>query len=142
MDYLKLDKKEAIEWFQEKGLLITKKSISDIRVTLPGVSEKQGEYLLSRGIDPEKVKDFTRNYNGAIGCLIYEGDIPRGLNARTLSNDHAKRFIALSGYSTKGVYKHKIDITKKYLIVVEGLIDFLTIRQFETNVIGLKSATD
>jgi len=46
MDYLKIDKKEAIEWFQEKGLLITKKSISDIRVTLPTITDQQSQYLL------------------------------------------------------------------------------------------------
>lgn len=142
MDYMKFDKKEAIEWFNEKGLLEKKKSVSDVWVTLPVLNEPQKEFLKSRGIDPEKVKEFVKNHNWSIWCLIYKGDIPIGLNARTLSNEHDRRFIALSGYSTKGVYKHKIDITKKYLIVVEWLIDFLTIRQFETNVIWLKSATD
>lgn len=142
MEYLNCDQKEAIERFHEKWLLEKKKSVSDIRVTLPWLSEQQQTYLKWRGINPDKVKDFTKNYNWAIWCLVYEWDMPKWLNARTLSSEHSKRFTALAWYSTKWIYKHKIDITKNYIIVVEWLIDFLTIRQFETNVIGLKSATD
>lgn len=142
MEYMKMNKQEAIARFNEKWLLEKKKSMSDIWVWLPHLSEQQKQYLGARWIDAEKVKDFTRNYNWAIWCLIYEWDMPKWLNARTLSSEHSKRFIALSWYSTKWIYKHKIDVTKNYIIVVEWLIDFLTLRQFDTNVIWLKSATD
>ena len=61
MEYLNCDQKEAIEWFHEKWLLEKKKSVSDIRVTLPWLSEQQQTYLKWRGINPDKVKDFTKN---------------------------------------------------------------------------------
>lgn len=90
MEYMKMNKQEAITRFNEKWLLEKKKSMSDIWVWLPHLSEQQKQYLGARWIDAEKVKDFTRNYNWAIWCLIYEWDMPKWLNARTLST-HIRR---------------------------------------------------
>lgn len=136
------DDKDVFHWFDENFHTGTdqKKPVSLIWSWLETLQDKHKEYLKSRGIEYEKVKDFVKLYNNGIACLVYEWEIPRGINARTLSTDHNRRFTALSGYSTKWVYKYKLDTNKDYVIVVEGLMDFLSIRQDETNVIGLKSA--
>lgn len=117
-----------------------KKSIQQIRSWLNELWDKQQEYIKSRWIDYEKIKDIVKEYAWWIGCLVYENNSPKGLTARTLSSDHNHRFTALSWYSTKWVYLNEIDFTKKYLIVVEWLIDFLTLRQYDSNVVWLKSA--
>lgn len=141
-NHFNFDDSEVYKWYEENFWYEWERTISDIWKWLPQLNQSQVDYLLSRGVDYWKVKDIVKSYNWWIWCLVYDWDIPKGLTARTLEKDHAKRFIAAAWFSTKWVYKHRIDPTKKYLIVVEWLIDFLTIRQFETNVIGLKSATD
>jgi len=138
--YLKLDDSWTFKRFSENFGVWDKKSIWEIWHSLQDLTENQKEYLKSRLINPEKISWIVKNYNWWIWCLVYEWWIPKGLNARTLSKEKDSRFIALSWYSTKWIYQHKIDANKNYLIVVEWLIDFLTIRQYDTNVIWLKSA--
>jgi len=142
----KLDDKDVFVWFENNFPMFKptnenyKKPVLSIWKWLSPCTEMQIEYLKGRGIDYAKVEHLVRDYKGWIGCLVYENGIPKGLNARTLSKDHRRRFMALAGYPTKGVYMDKLDDQKSYVIVVEGLIDFLTLRQYETNVIGLKSS--
>lgn len=133
---------ETFKRFSDKFWISTpiQKSIMSIWRDLKDVNQQQIEYLHGRQIDPTKIHEIIKNYNGGIGCLVYENDTPKWLNARTLLSDKTRRFLALSWYPTKGVYQHKVDKEKKYIIVVEWLIDFLTLRQYDTNVIGLKSA--
>lgn len=139
--YLWYGDKEVFEWFSTKfGTSSEIKSVYSIWQTLPQLSEIQQEYLKSRAITYDKVKDIVRNYNNAIGCLVYENSVAKWLNARTLSKEHDKRFTALSGFPTKWVYEYRIDKEKDYIIVVEWLIDFLSLRQYDSNVVGLKSA--
>lgn len=140
--YLWLDDKAVFDWFSDKFWTTSNeiKSVYSIWQTLPTLVENQIEYLKSRAITYEKIKDIVRNYNGWIGCLVYENSIAKGLNARTLSKDHDKRFIALTGFPTKWIYEYRLDKEKDYIIVVEWLIDFLSLRQYDTNIIWLKSA--
>ena len=138
----KLNDQETFKRFEEKFGISTEeqKSLMSIWRSLPKMSEEQKAYLSKRNINPELVTEIVRDYNGGIWCLVYENEIAKGMNARTLSSEHTKRFIALSWFPTKWIYQHKIDKEKKYIIVVEWLIDFLTLRQYDTNVIWLKSA--
>lgn len=127
-------------WITDDEIKETKKPIRAIRQNLETLNDKQIEYLKSRWIEYEPIKDIVRDYNWWIWCLVYETNSPKWLNARTLSNEHNKRFMALKWYSTKWIYQHELDFTKEYLVVVEWLIDFLTLRQFDSNVVWLKSA--
>lgn len=140
--YLRLDDKDTFIWFEESFWLEKQQTISDIWRQCRQLDEKQVDYLKSRWVDYDKVRDVVRSYNWWIWCLVYDWEMPKWLTARTLNQDHSKRFISASWFSTKWIYKHKIDSTKNYLIVVEWLIDFLTLRQFDTNVVWLKSASD
>lgn len=141
-NHLSLDDSKTFAWFEDNFGIENKqkKSVMQIWGSLPELNTDQQNYLLTRWIEYNKIKWIVKSYNGGVGCLIYEGDIAKGLNARTLSSDKDKRFTALSGYPTKWVYKNGIDTSKNYLFVVEWLIDFLTLRQHDTNVIWLKSA--
>ncbi len=141
--YKWFEDKEVFEWFTDKFSISDDreiKSVYSVWNTLPLLNEKQKDYLKHRAITYDKVKDIVRNYNDWIWCMIYENWIPKWLKCRTLHTQHDKRFIALSWYPTKWLYEYRIDKEKDYIIVVEWLIDFLTLRQYETNVVGLSSA--
>lgn len=139
--YSGLEDKEVFDWFASKfGTSSEIKSVYSVWQTLPTLADNQIEYLKSRAITYDKVKDIVRNYNGWIGCLVYENSVAKWLNARTLSKDHDKRFMALTWYPTKWIYEYRIDKEKDYIIVVEWLIDFLSLRQYDANVVWLKSA--
>lgn len=139
---LNLTDSEVFKWFAESFWYEQEKNIADVWRSLNQLNNNQRDYLKSRWIDYEKVRDFTKDFQWWIWCLVYEWEIPRWLTARTLNSDHSKRFIAASWFSTKWLYKHRQDNKKNYIIAVEWLIDFLTLRQFDTNVVWLKSAWD
>lgn len=140
--HLNCEDTEVYDRFSENFWYEKEKTVTDVWKSLPQLWDTLISYLSDRWVDYNKVKDIVKNYQWWIWCLVYDWDIPKWLTARTLSKDHDKRFIAAPWFSTKWVYKHRLDPTKSYIIVVEWLIDFLTLRQFESNVIGLKSATD
>jgi len=138
---------QAVEWW-EKSLWIniinmqTKttqvKTIFSEWDSLQELSDKQKQYLEKRCIDYEKVKWMIKNFNWWIWCLVSDSEKAIGLWARIL--EWNQRFTSLAWYSVKGVYRTKLDKDKDYLIVVEWMFDFLSLRQYEQNVIGLHSA--
>jgi len=140
--YLKKTDHDTFLWFEDKfpSSKPNKVSALSIRNSLQGLDDKCKEYLKSRGIEYDKVSDCVKWYNGAIACMVYNWWMPTGINARTLNTDHKKRFTAYPWLSTNGIYQSQLDKSKDYIYVVEWLIDFLTLRQYETNVVWLKSA--
>lgn len=140
--YLKKTDHETFLWFEDKypNNKPVKVSALSIRSWLQQLDQKCKDYLKTRGIEYEKVSDLVKWYNWAIACLVYSWGMPQGINARTLSSDHKTRFTAYPWLSTNGIYQWQLDKSKDYIYVVEWLIDFLTVRQYETNVVGLKSA--
>lgn len=140
--YKKLSDHDTYLWFEENfnNKKPNKVSALQIRSSLQELNDKCKEYLQSRGIEYNKVSELVKWYNGAIACLVYSWWMPVGINARTLSTDHKTRFTAYPGLSTNGIYQWQLDRSKDYIYVVEWLIDFLTVRQYETNVVWLKSA--
>jgi len=117
------------------------KNIMDVRKWLWDCTDQQKEYLKSRWISYDLVKRYVRDYRW-IACIVSKDWTPNWINSRTLESDHTKRFTSVSWYSTSWIYQWMIDKKKWYIIVVEWLIDFLTVVQRESNVIGLKSAQD
>lgn len=102
----------------------------------------QIDYIESRGIEFEKVKDIIRNNHGKIAMSIQNerGEIIN-IQSRTIDVDSKNRFELISGMPSKGLFYDKIDREKKEIIVVEWLFDFLSLRQYDTNVVGIVSAT-
>ena len=141
MQFLSLSQEETFERFNNNfwQMETKEKSIMEVWNWLPWLSDWAKEFLKSRMVDPELVSKFTRWYSWWVACLTYLDWKPLWCNVRTTDTDHSRRFKAVAWYSTKWVYMYWLDIKKDYIIVVEWLIDFLTIRQHETNVIWLKS---
>lgn len=142
VSYLKLSDHDTFVWFEDKFSSYKPTKISAISVWnwLNEIDDKCKDYLKSRGIEYDKVSDYVKWYNGAIACMIYNWWMPSGINARTLNTDHKKRFTAYPWLSTNWIYQWQLDKSKDYIYVVEWLIDFLTLRQYETNVVWLKSS--
>lgn len=141
---------DIVKWFEEnfanysdksdskKEKIPTKKPVKAIRDELKSLSEIQIKYLKWRWIDYEKIKEYVKDYNWAIWCMIYNWTVPIGINARKIDNSD-NRFTALAWYKTSWIYYWWLDQSKNYVIVVEWLIDFLTLKQYETNVVWLKA---
>lgn len=141
--FLELDDKDTFLRFEDNFGISTEKQKQPIRFLwqwLDELTEEHIEYLKTRGIEYDKIKPLVKNYRNAIACLVYKWWTPKWLRARTLSKEHNKRFFSASWYEWDWIYMHELDETKDYVIVVEWLIDFLTLRQFDTNVVWLASA--
>ena len=157
-DYLKLTDHETYKWFAENfGLFdeteykkksssfnwdTSKKTTRDVQYirehTLELLSTENKEYLKSRCIDYELVKDFVKDFKWGVGVLLYnENWKPVSIVSRLKEGD--TRFQALAWASWNWVYMHEFDKEKKKVYVVEWLFDFLSLRQVESNVIGLKN---
>lgn len=148
MSYLWLDTKETFAWFEEKFDSSYKpkqysfdqpiKSIAEVRSELTDLDNNHSDYLKSRCIDVKKIQ-WAVKLKSWIACLLYSEWKPIWCNIRTLSNEKEKRFKAVPWYWTNWIYQHDI-WNADYIIVVEWMMDFLTIRQRDSNVIWLKSS--
>lgn len=139
--YYKIDDKSTYEWFEnnfwvQKGTV----SVDDYWFSHQNINESQKEYLLKRQINADKLVWVIRNIWGNIWCCLYDWVKRIGIKQRRITDDKSNRYISVAWYSWDGVYMHNIDPSKQYLIVVEGMTDFLTLRQYETNVVWLSSA--
>jgi hypothetical protein len=141
MQFLNISKEQTFERFISNFWQMEQKQKPIIEVWnwLWWLSDWAKAFLLSRMVNPELVSKCVRWCYWWVACLTYSWWVAVWCNVRTTETDHSRRFKAVAWYSTKWVYMSWIDSKKDYLIVVEWLIDFLTIRQHETNVIWLKS---
>lgn len=106
-----------------------KPSITQIWKWLHDLDQNQKQYLAKRFIDYELVKDCVKSYNWAIWCMVYDWELPMGINCRRInSTGKDDRFVSYPWYPTSGVYKSWIDSKIKKIYVVEWLIDFLSLR--------------
>ena len=158
--YLRLDFKEVLEYWEKNLWLVdysatqkkdfaptkplTQEYYNKIDVKskffwLKTLEDKQIEYLKSRAINYEKVKDVVKN-NNWIACALYNEKWQIiSINTRAIDK---KEFKILPWTQSKWVYMWKIDTNIKKIYVVEWMFDFLSLRQYINNVIGLKSVND
>jgi len=148
---------EAVEWFKNNFGLIDEENYKmeykkepeiiykkiDIKTKFNNLKElwiNQIEYLKTRWIDYEKIKDVVKENRGWITCMIYNEKWQIiSLNTRSITE---KRFYIEAWTNSKGVYMWNIDKEDKKIYVVEWMFDFLSLRQYKKNIIGLKSVND
>jgi len=144
--FLKISDSETFKRFEDKFWIHneleqtdSKKPIRFVWEWLKECNDREKEYIKWRWVDYEKVKDIVKDYNWGIACLLYTRDVPKWLRARWIDWGNS-RFFSLSWYDGNWIYMHNLDESLDYLIVVEGMFDFLTLRQHTPNVIWLGSA--
>ena len=137
--YLSMDDKQTFNWFAENFQIEDKMPIRIFWNRLDTLWEKQISYLKSRGIKYDLVSDLVRACEWWIACLIHDKNAPRWINIRLATNDSNRRFFGVKWYPTAGVYRWDLEEWKP-VIVVEWMMDFLTLRQFYKNTVWLKSA--
>lgn len=150
------NKWEAVEWFKTNFWLIDidnkfsiqikeekqapEKDVKTIFSKFNKLWDTQKKYLESRCINYELVKDIVKESKWWIACLIYnEKWKVISINTRSITE---KRFYIESWTQSKWVYMWDIDRSNKKIYVVEGMFDFLSLRQYNKNIIGLKSVND
>ncbi len=167
MWYLSLEKWAAVNWYKEKFWLIDtpktnepstisnsellniigqapvayKINIKNKWESLPDFNDAQRKYLISRWVDPDKIKGIAKNNNGYICCPIYDMTGMITLQSRSILAE-GPRFMIEKGTNSKWVFMHKINKDRRVVFVVEWLMDYLSLVQFDPNVVWLKSATD
>lgn len=115
------------------------------------ITQEQKDYLLLRWINPEKVEHAIRWANNQIVVKIVgylnNADIgivwvqKRNIDLSEVKREWDKRFDLDKWSSWQWVFVHTIDAQKDYVFIVEWMFDFLSILQYETNVIWLFNAT-
>lgn len=171
MGYLGMEKWEAVRWFKDtfhiydewekvnvrqEMLAIGRATIAkeettqpthvDVKIKWEGMwelSQIQIDYLSSRSVDYSKVKRYVRNNVGYVCCPVsaiqWTSIDMISLQSRDI---HTKKFVIEKWTPSKWCFISAIDKSKKYIYVVEGMFDFLTLAQYTDNVIGMKSASD
>ncbi len=131
---------------EETALAVIEPNHVDVKAkweTMGELSQIQIDYLSSRSVDYSKVKRYIRNNVGYVCCpvsAIQWASIDMiSLQSRDI---HTKKFVIEKWTPSKWCFISAIDKSKKYIYVVEGMFDFLTLAQYTDNVIGMKSASD
>lgn len=137
---LNIDDKETFQRFNDNFNINAEDktaTVMEIWSKLMPPSEWVRQYLKSRGVQYDKVADVVREYAWWLWCLIWWWGRPKGICARRMTDDHKNRFVSLTWFSNTWLYKWELDPEKDYVYVVEWMMDFLTIRQYDKNVVGL-----
>lgn len=114
--------------------------------SLPECSEIEINYLESRWIAFDKVKSVVKWWNESIRSKIcwfntkWDFDIIN-IQTRYINKTWNERFKTISWCKATGVFIDKIEKWCEYLFVVEWLFDFLSMYQFNHNVVWMFNAS-
>lgn len=141
-----VSKKGAIDWICTTfNLKETKwkqlKSWHSFWDNLPNLSWEQDKYLKSRWIF--KSWDYVKDLWWRIWLPIKtEWWNIVAVQGRDILWENPRYKIQSFSEWAKGIFFDKINPDKEFLFIVEWMADFLTIRQFTTNVVGIVSSTN
>lgn len=137
-EFLGLEDKQVFDWFCEHFQVCDDQiNVMQHWNGLPLFTDEVIAYLRSRGIAYENVSDVVKVMNWWPACLVWNGWRQKSIVSRKITDDKKNRFSTLTWTSNTWIYKGDLDTECEYLFVVEWMIDFLTIRQYEKNVVGL-----
>lgn len=147
-EYLWITDKEVYDWYDrnfwisntpkkmERNLLLEKWE------WLWELTETQTDYIKNRWIDVKLLPQWIiKNYWWAIAIQVKSSMWNMmSIQRRSLSSDKARRFQIEEWYSANWLFFHWINKEDNTLFLVEWMFDFLSLRQFTTNVVWLVSA--
>ena len=145
--YLWITFKETLNWFAsnfniklEKMESIERENlIKEKYNNLEQINSEQIEYLKSRWII--WVEEFTRDYNWNICIPIksWAGNII-SLQSRSINPNSPSRYYVEWWTNSDWVFMTEFNSSIPFLLVVEWFTDWLSLRQYTTNVVGLVNA--
>ena len=144
--YLQCSRYEALTWFEETFNIQNEfkpisNPIKDEWDGLSSLSQAQIDYLTDRLIDYEKVKAFVKNNWWKLALRIRDFLWTTiSMQSRAITGDGWWRYYVKANTDSDWIFFEGIDQDKSSLIVVEGFTDFLSIRQYTTNVVWLLNA--
>ena len=148
-DKFGITKAEAITWYEEhfpndleKKKTFSSPTVKDEWWKLGQLSQEQITYLHSRKIKHSLIKDEVRSYMGSIALPIYsENKTMVSYQWRNIGETSKKnRYRLLPWHPAKGLFANWLTVNPdEEVFVVEGMTDYLTLRQFTTQVVGLVS---
>ncbi len=147
--FLSCSTKEAISWYVKTfGLTVenNKKTMQTNPIeekwnSLPSLTEEQVLYLSNRNIRASALEWIVKNNAWRIALQIRGGQgQTKSLQSRTIREDDSVRYMVERNTDGDGIFFSGISNSLPYLIVVEGFTDFLSLRQYTTNVVGLVNA--
>lgn len=151
---MNISKHEAITWYKNSFNLIDDNTFKPMKEkikiskaspksknkwdNLTQLTQKQLDYLKSRQIDYSKILWIVKNYDWMIAIRIYNERWEQITIQRRWIDK--KEFRIEAGTESNWIYMDKIDENNKTIYVVEWMFDFLSLRQYTTNVVWLVSA--
>lgn len=106
------------------------------------LTEQQREYLKSRMIDPDKVDKYCKNNNWFITVAIFN-ESGKIISFQWRSASHEDKSYRIEKWTnSKWCFVSDINKDLRKIYIVEWMSDFLTLSQFTTNVVWMKSALD
>lgn len=145
MQYLWCSKHDALNWCEDNfnidnDFKIIDNPIKDKWESMWDLSQDQIDYLASRSIDYELLRWIVKNYKNNICMPIRNTDSTiKSLQSRSIS-EWWSRYYVESNTDSDGLFIDWINSDKKVLIVVEWFTDFISLRQYTTNVVWLLNA--
>lgn len=147
-EYLSCSKHEALVWAEEtfnientfKGNWKLSNPIKDKWDRFGELSEQHISFLEGREIDYEKLRWIVRQYwnNLALPIKTPNWNI-KSIQSRSIGNTGSRYYVE-ANTDSDWIFISDINPDKRALVVVEGFTDFLSLRQYTTNVVWLLNA--
>lgn len=147
--FFSISRKEAVKWYAEnfwlqsdrKNMSEQIKPLEDKWNSLWELTQEQIDYLSSRRINYSSLKWIVKNYNWRIAVPIrgWQWQI-KSIQSRTIKEDDNVRYMLERNTDWDGIFFDSLDTSKRAIVVVEWFTDYLSLRQFTTNVVGLVNA--
>ena len=147
--YLWCNKHQALTWYEEnfninndfKPMKKDSNPIKDKWDSLSSLSPEQIQYLKDREIDYSLLDGIIKsNSNGNIAMPIRALDWRiKSIQSRSIK-EAGSRYYVEANTDSDWIFYHNINYDKKSIVIVEWFTDFLSLRQYTTNVVGLLNA--
>lgn len=143
--YFWINRAEAIKWFEDNFWIkgnwwSPPKNISnpikDKWDNLPWLSPQSIEYLRSRDIDYSLLSGVIKQNWYNIALPIRSLDNIKSITWRSISTEWSRYYVE-ANTDSDWIFYSNLNYDKDYVFIVEWFTDYLSLRQFDTNVIWL-----